>query len=97
MKLKIGDCEIPEHCLRYVILYPESSSVAFAGVLVGEERLQMKAELRRLAQMKATPYEAVDRHGVGSSGLCDIKNLKFGSDSTPVITFSGQLIRPFRD
>jgi len=95
LKLKIGDYEIPEHCLRYIVLYPESSSVVFAGVLVGDQRLQEKVKLRRLAETRAIPYEAVDRNGVPATGICDIKNLKFDGNTTQMIKFSGRLVRPF--
>ena len=97
MKLKIGDCEIPERCLRSVTLYPESLSVSFAGVFIGEEELRVRTGLRRLAETRAIPFDAVDRNGVNSSGLCNIRNLKFDGDGTPIIKFSGRLVRPFQD
>jgi len=97
LKLKIGDYEVPERCLRSVVLYPGSSSVTFAGVFVGEQGLQARTGLRRLAEMRAMPFEVVDRNGVSSTGLCDVKNLKFDGDGTPVIKFSGRLVRPFQD
>ena len=97
MKLKIGDYEIPDHCLTSVTLYPELSSVAFAGVLVGEQRLQARTYLRRLAEMRAIPFEAIDRDGVSSTGICDLKNLTLVGEDTPRIKFSGRLVRPFQD
>jgi len=97
LKLKIGDYEVSESCLRYVVLYTGSSSVAFAGTLGGEEGLQMRTGLRRLSQMRAIPFEVVDRNGVNTTGLCGIKDLKLGADSTPAIKFSGRLVRPFQD
>jgi hypothetical protein len=97
LKLKIGEYDIPERCLRSVILYPELSTVEFAGVFVGEKDLQLIAGLRRLAEMRAIAFEAVDRNGVRTEGLCDIKNLRFDEDSTTTIKFSGRLVRPFQD
>lgn len=97
LKLKIGDYDIPERYLRSVVLYPESSSVAFAGVLVGEQRLETRTSLRRLAETKAIPFEAVDKNGVSATGLCEIKDLKLDAHSAPIIRFSGRLVRPFQD
>ena len=97
MKLKIGDYEVPERCLRDVVMYPESSAVAFAGVFVGKQGLQAGTGLRRLAAMRALTFEAVDRNGVSTTGLCDIKDLKLDGDRPPIIKFSGRLVRPFQD
>jgi hypothetical protein len=97
LKLKIGDYEIPARCLTSVTLYPESSAVSFAGVFVGEQGLQAGTGLRRLAEMRAIPFEVVDRNGVSTAGLCDIKNLKLDGDGTLMIRFSGRLVRPFQD
>ena len=82
--------------MKFVVLYYESSSVSFAGVLVGEQALKAGAELRRLAQMRAIPFEAADRNGIGSTGICDIKDLRLTGDGTSVVRFSGQLVRPFQ-
>jgi hypothetical protein len=97
LKLKIGDYEVPEHCLRSVVLYSGSSFATFAGVFVGEQELEVKTGLRRLAEMRAMPFEVVDRNGVTATGVCDIKNLKFEGESTPVVKFSGRLTPPFQD
>lgn len=94
MKLKIGDYEIPERCLRYVVLY-RTAPVSFGGVLVGDEGLRTKEKLRRLTLMKAISYEAVDRNGVYATGVCDVKNLKFGENTAPTTKFFGELVRPF--
>ena len=94
MQLKIGDYEIPERCLRYVVLY-RAALVSFGGVLVGDEGLQTRDKLHRLALMKAISYEAVDSSGVYSTGWCDIKNLKFDSNTKPTTKFFGELVRPF--
>jgi hypothetical protein len=94
LQLKIGDYEIPERCLRYVVLY-RAAPVSFGGVLVGDEALQVKEKLRRLALMKAISYEAVDSNGVYATGWCDIKNLKFDENTTPTTKFFGELVRPF--
>ena len=96
MRLKIGDYEIPERCLKFVFLYPNSSCVSFAGVFVGEDGRIAGKELRRSAQVRAVPFEAVDRNGVGSAGLCDVKDLKLASRSS-IIKFSGRLVRPFEN
>ena len=94
MRLKIGEYEIPERCLTFLTLYHRSASVLFAGVLVGEKGLQAITGIRRLAETRAIPFEAVDRDGVSSTGLCDIRNLKLEEDSAAV-KFSGRLVRPF--
>lgn len=97
MKLKIGEYEIPERCLTSVTLYYESSSVSFAGVLVGDQGLEAGRGLRRLAQMSAIPFEAVDRNGVLSSGICTIKDFKLDGESASRVRFSGRLVRPFQN
>jgi len=50
-----------------------------------------------LAETRAIPFEVVDRKGVSYTGLCDIKNLKLVGVGTPLVKFSGMLVRPFRD
>ena len=92
--LKIGDYEIPERCLKYVVLY-RAAPVSFGGVLVGDEGTQTKEKLRRLALMKAISYEAVDSNGVHTTGWCDVKNLKFDDSTKPATKFFGELVRPF--
>ena len=94
MQLKIGDYEIPERFLRYVVLYG-AAPVSFGGVLFGDEGLQTKEKLRRLALMKAISYEAVDNNGVHTTGWCDVKNLKFDENTKPTTKFFGELVRPF--
>ena len=97
MKLKVGDCEIPDQCLRSIILYNDTASVAFTGILAGDQMLQTRKGLRRLAEIRALPFEAVDRNGVSSTGICDIKHLTFSGEGTSRIKFSGWLVRPFQD
>jgi hypothetical protein len=97
LKLKIGDHEIPERSLKFVTLYPATSSVAFAGFFIGEQGHKRGAEFRRPAEMRAIPFEVVDRNDVGSTGICDIKDLKLDVGVSPVIKFSGRLVRPFGD
>jgi hypothetical protein len=97
LKLKIGDYEVPERSLKFVVLYSDSSSVSFAGVFVGEEGRAAGAELRRSAQIRAIPFEAVDRNGVGSTGICDVKDLKLVGTGPSIIKFSGRLVRPFQN
>jgi hypothetical protein len=94
LQLKIGDCEIPERCLRYVVLY-RAALVSFGGVLVGDEGLQTKEKLHRLVLMKAISYEALDSNGVYATGWCDVKNLKFDDTTKPTTKFSGELVHPF--
>ena len=96
MKLQIGGVEIPERCLKFVVLYYESASVSFAGVLVGEKEREMGAELRKLAELKAIPFEVEDRNGVSNTGICDIKDLRLARDGTSM-RFSGRLVRPFQN
>jgi hypothetical protein len=97
LKLKIGDYEIPERCLRFVILYPELSSVSFAGIFVGQKERDSGAALRRLSELRAIPFEAVDKNGIGSTGICDVKDLKLVGRGTSIVKFSGRLVRPFQD
>jgi hypothetical protein len=94
LQLKIGDCEIPERCLRYVVLY-RAALVSFGGVLVGDEGLRTKEKLHSLALMKAISYEAVDSNGVYATGWCDIKKLKFDENTKSTTKFSGELVHPF--
>jgi hypothetical protein len=94
LRLKIGDYEIPERCLRYVVLY-RAAPVSFGGVIVGNEGLQIKEKLRGLALSKAISYEAVDRNGVYATGFCDLKNLKFDESTMATTKFFGELVRPF--
>jgi len=97
LRLKIGDCEIPEHFLLYVDLSIGSSAVTFGGVARGDEAARIRKRLRQLAEERAIPYDAVDKNGTASTGICDIKDLKFEETSTtPVMTrFSGRLVHPF--
>jgi hypothetical protein len=94
LRLKIGDYEVPERCLRDVVLY-RAAPVSFGGVLVGDEGLRIKGKLRSLVLLKAVSYEAVDRNGVYATGFCDLRNLKFDENSTTIERFSGDLVRPY--
>jgi len=93
LKLNIGDYEIPERCLRYVVLY-RAALVSFGGVLVGDEGLQIREKLHSLALMKAISFEAVDSNGVYATGWSDIKKLKFDPSTKPTTKFFGELVRP---
>ena len=97
MKLRIGNYEVPEKCLRYVILYGESGTISFGGIIVGEQNSETKSTLIRLAEEKAMEFEAIDRNGVGTEGFCNIKHLKFDGRNPSIVKFSGQLLRPFHD
>jgi len=94
LQLKIGGHEIPESCLRYVVLY-SAAPVSFGGVLAGEEGLRIEEKLRKLTQMRAVSFEAVDRNGVYATGICDLKGLKFSRSASHAIKFSGELVNPF--
>jgi hypothetical protein len=96
LRLKIGEYEIPERCLKSVEVYPELSTVSFTGVFVGERETKTGAGLRHLAQMRAIPYEAIDNNGVPSEGVCDIKDFKL-VDGSLTVKFSGRLVRPFQE
>lgn len=54
-------------------------------------------KLKLLAEEKAIPYEVVDKSGVGSTGICNIKDLKLeeAPASSGLIRFSGLLVHPF--
>ena len=97
MRLKIGDCEIPEPFLLYVELSIGPFPVAFGGIARGDEALAIRKRLKLLAQERAVSYEAVDKNGLPSTGICDIKDLKFQETSTrpTMIKFSGRLVHPF--
>ena len=97
MKLKIRDCEIPEQFLSYVILSSGSFEVSFGGAARRDEIAQIQKKLKLLAEEKALPYEAVDKNGIGTTGICNMKNLKFQeTPSNPaLIRFSGLLVHPF--
>jgi hypothetical protein len=97
LRLKIGDCEIPEAFLLYVELSIGPFPVAFGGIARGDEALAIRKRLKLLAEERAVSYEAVDKNGLPSTGICDIKDLKFQETSTrPImIKFSGRLVHPF--
>ena len=96
LKLKIGDFDIAERCLKSVALYPELSAVEFTGVFVGMHETKAGEALRYLSEMRAIPYAAEDVHGVTCAGVCDMKDLKLAGGSM-TIRFSGRLVRPFQD
>jgi hypothetical protein len=97
LKLKIRDCEIPEQFLTYVVLSTGYFAVSFGGVAPRDEVLEILRRLKLLSQENAIPYEAVDKNGVESTGICNLKDLKFGeTPANPnVIRFSGRLVHPF--
>jgi hypothetical protein len=97
LRLRIGDCEIPEQFLLYVTLSSGSFAVSFGGAARRDEIAQIQRRLKLLAEQNALPYEAVDKNGVGSTGICNMKNLKFQeTPSNPaLIRFSGLLVHPF--
>ncbi|HMK84310.1 MAG TPA: hypothetical protein VK503_11375 [Candidatus Bathyarchaeia archaeon] len=95
MKLRIGNYEVPEKCLRYVILYGESGTISFGGIIVEEQNSPTKSNLIRLAEEKAVGFEAIDRNGLGTEGFCNVKHLKFDERNPSIVKFSGQLFRPF--
>jgi hypothetical protein len=97
LRLKIRDCEIPEQFLTYVVLSTGTFAVSFGGVARRDEVTEMLKKLKLLAEERAVPYEAVDKNGVESTGICNIKNLKFGETpaDSDLIRFSGRLVHPF--
>ncbi len=97
MRLTIGGYEIPERSLLHVDLAINSYSVSFDGVSLQNAGVEIRRRLRLLAQERAISFEAVDKNGAMSVGICDIKDLKFEETRTkpPLIRFSGRLIRPF--
>ena len=97
MKLTIAGCEIRPENLLYVVLSIGPFPVTFGAVVWGEEGEAIRRRLRLLAEQKALPYEAVDKHEFSSSGLCEIRDLKFEETPTePVmIKISGRLVHPF--
>ena len=97
MRLIIGDCEIPADALLYVSLSIGSYPVSFGGVVRGDEGLGLLKRLKLLAEQRGIPYDAVDKEGIGSTGICKVVNLKFERTSTdpPMVRFSGRLAHPF--
>jgi hypothetical protein len=97
LRLKIGDCEIPEPFLLFVEVSIGPFPVAFGGIARGEEGIAIRKRLRLLAEERAVTYEAVDKNGISSTGICDIKGLKFEETPTrpAMIKFSGRLVHPF--
>ena len=80
-----------------MVLSTGSFAVSFGGVARRDEVEQMLKRLKLLAEQSAIPYEAVDKNGVESIGICNIRNLKFGeTPGNPGLTrFSGRLVHPF--
>jgi len=97
MKLTISDCEIPDANLLFVVVSIGPFPVTFGAMLWGDEGEAIQRRLRLLSQQKALHYDAVDKNGLYSTGLCEIKDLKFEKVSTDPITIrvSGKLAHPF--
>jgi len=97
LRLKIGDCELSAELLLYVFVTIGSAPVSFGGVAYGQEGEALRDKLKRLSHEKVLTYEAVDRNGYETGGLCKIEGLKFSEMPTfPVrIMFSAQLAHPF--
>lgn len=97
MRLIIGGYEIPERSLLRVDLSVESDPVSFDGVAPQDDGVEIRRRLRLVAQERAIPFEAVDKNGVTSVGICNVKDLKFQEivAKPPLIRFSGRLTRPF--
>jgi hypothetical protein len=93
----VGDYEIPKNALLYVRLTFGPYPVSFGGVIGWDEAPDLVRSLKLLAEQMALHYEAVDRDGLSSSGLCNLIHLKFERTATPPprIRFSGQLAHPF--
>jgi hypothetical protein len=97
MKLTIADCEIPQANLLYVVVSIGPFPVSFGAMLWGDEGRAIQRRLSLLSQQKALHYDAVDKDGLYSAGLCEIKDLKFEEMHTDPITIrvSGRLVHPF--
>jgi len=93
----VGDCDIPTEALLYVRVSFGPYPVTFGGVIGWDEAPNLVSKLKLLAEQRAIHYEAVDRQGMSSSGICNLINLKFERTATkpPRIRFSGQLAHPF--
>lgn len=81
----------------YVALSIGPYPVSFGGVVGLEEGTDLVRKLKLLAEERGLQYEAVDKDGVGSTGICTLIHLKFERTAThpPMIRFSGQLAHPF--
>jgi len=97
MKLRIADCEFREQQLIYVVLSIGPFPVTFGAVVWGDEGGAIARRIRLLAEQKALSYDAEDKHGLTSAGLCEIRDLKFEQTSTDpiMIKISGRLVHPF--
>jgi len=97
MRLKIADCEIPEQFLLFVVISIGPLPISFGAAVWGKEGQEIQRKLKLLAEQKALPYDATDKQGLSSAGLCEIKDLKFENTNTEpaMIKFSGKLAHPF--
>ena len=97
MRLSVGDCEIPRDALLYVRISYGPYPVSFGGVIAEDDAQDLMTRLKLLAEQTAIRYDAEDRSGVSSSGICNLIHLKFERILTPPprIRFSGQLAHPF--
>ena len=93
----MGDCEIPKGALLYVRISYGPYPVSFGGVISEDGAPDLMRKLKLLAEQRAIRYEAEDRDGITSSGICNLIHLKFEKIASrpPRIRFSGQLAHPF--
>ena len=97
MRLAVGDCDIPKGELLYVRISYGPYPVSFGGVIGEDDAQDLMRKLKLLAEQRAIRYDAEDKDGVTSSGICNLIHLKFERILTPPprIRFSGQLAHPF--
>jgi hypothetical protein len=97
MRLRIADCSFQEQQLLYVVLSIGPFPVTFGAIVWGDDGEAIARRIRLLAEQKALTYDAVDKNGLSSSGLCEIRDLKFEKTSTDpiMIKITGRLVHPF--
>lgn len=97
MRLTVGDYEIPKGVLLYVRITYGPYPVSFGGVIGVSEGKELMRRLRLLAEERAIHYDAEDREGMSSTGICNLTHLKFEilASPPPRIRFSGDLAHPF--
>jgi hypothetical protein len=93
----LGDYELPRGALLYLRITYGPHPVSFGGVISAIEAPELMRSLKLLSQQTAIHYDAVDREGTSSKGICNLTHLKFENIASPPprIRFSGQLTHPF--
>jgi hypothetical protein len=80
-RLKIGDLEVPEHLIQYVVFSTGSVPVSFSIVATEEDGKKMEERLKQLESQRALAFCAIAQ-GTELSGRCNILNLKVEADSS---------------